>query len=78
MYLIELLATKLKSYATARGLQLPICFLDPRGQQPITAQQVLDGYGKSNEAGPASTKRRQPSENHRFLNQVIKALKQVR
>ena len=40
-----------KSHATARGLQLPICSLDPRWQQPIAAQQVLDGYGKPNETG---------------------------
>jgi len=43
-----------QSHATARGLQLPICSLDPRWQQPIAAQQVLDGYGKPNEAACAS------------------------
>ncbi|MNF59134.1 hypothetical protein D3C84_407140 [compost metagenome] len=68
----------IKSHATVRGLQLPICSLDPRWQQPIAVQQVLDDYGKSNEAGPASTKRRQLSGNHRFLNCVINAFKQVR
>ncbi|MFB2713091.1 hypothetical protein ACE1BU_19860 [Aeromonas veronii] len=42
------------SNATARGLQLPICSLDPRWQQPIATQQVLDGYGKPNETAEAS------------------------
>jgi len=40
-----------KSHATVRGLQLPICSLDPRWQQPIAVQQVLDDYGKPNETG---------------------------
>ncbi|VXA81951.1 hypothetical protein AERO8C_120435 [Aeromonas veronii] len=43
-----------ESHATARGLQLPICSIDQRGQQPIAAQQVLDGYGKPNETAEAS------------------------
>ncbi|MFM5630388.1 hypothetical protein ACET67_20395, partial [Aeromonas veronii] len=36
------------------ALQLPICSIDQRGQQPIAAQQVLDGYGKPNETAEAS------------------------
>jgi len=55
-----------------------ICSFDPRWQQPIAAQQVLDGHTKPSEAGPARTKRMQSSGNHRFLNCVIKARKQVR
>jgi len=47
---------KYKEHATARGLQLPICSPDPRWQQPIAAQQVLDGYGKPNETAWASLK----------------------
>ena len=43
-----------KCHATARGLQLPICSIDQRGQQPIAVQQVLDGYGKPNETVEAS------------------------
>lgn len=46
-----------KVHATARGLQLPICPIDPRWQQPIAAQQVLDGYGKPNEAAFTSVGR---------------------
>ncbi|MGE6180687.1 hypothetical protein [Aeromonas salmonicida] len=45
----------MKIYA-ARGLQLPICSLDPRWQQPIAAQQVLDGYGKPNKTADVSIK----------------------
>lgn len=61
-----------KSHATARGLQLPICSLDQRWQQPIAVQQVLDGYGKPNETTCASLKMMQPSESHRFLNWISK------
>lgn len=43
-------------HATARGLQLPICSLDPRWQQPIAVQQVLSGYGKPNETAEARLK----------------------
>jgi len=59
---------KYKEHATARGLQLPICSPDPRWQQPIAAQQVLDGYGKPNETAWASLKVTQLSEINRFLN----------
>jgi len=45
-----------KIHATARGLQLPICSLDQRWQQPIAVQQVLNGHGKPNEAAEASLK----------------------
>ncbi len=45
-----------KSHATARGLQLPICSLDPRWQQPIAVQQVLNGHRKPNETAEASLK----------------------
>ena len=44
----------MESNATARGLQLPICSLDPRWQQPIAAQQVPDSHCKPNEAACAS------------------------
>ncbi|MEN9534277.1 MAG: hypothetical protein RIQ83_3501, partial [Pseudomonadota bacterium] len=33
-----------KSRATAHGLQLPICSIDPRWQQPIAANGVPYGY----------------------------------
>ncbi|WP_429231538.1 hypothetical protein, partial [Aeromonas veronii] len=36
------------------ALQLPICSLDLRWQQPIAAQQVLNGHGKPNETAEAS------------------------
>jgi len=45
-----------KFNATARGLQLPICSLDQRWQQPIAVQQVLNGHGKPNETAWASLK----------------------
>lgn len=45
-----------KKHATARGLQLPICSLDPLWQQPIAAQQVLNDHGKPNETAEVSLK----------------------
>jgi len=62
-----------RSYATARGLQLPICSLDLRWQKPIAAQQVPDSHCKPNETAHASPELIRPSEFHRFLNSVIKA-----
>jgi hypothetical protein len=45
-----------KADATARGLQLPKCSINQRGQQPITDEQAPDGYVKPIESGLTSQK----------------------